>query len=365
MGMMHSSDLRFLDPHDAPARQAWDNLVRASSAGTVFHTTAWMDVVRTGIGLPPRFAYLPGSGGTIRALVPLFQAGGFWRSRRWLNIPQSVSSEPIAVSDADTTALLEAVAAAAATQRVDAVILRTARPWTPALPAGWGTHTFNPLLRHVLSLAGAKDVESLPNARYNHRQSMRTLRKKLPKQGIELRFVGPDGVREFTRVAHTILLASHGHLGMPVGFFRALLEYLPTTARLGIVGPGDGPALAFILCLWSQTLCSGLYGTGLPTREGRDAFRYATGLEIEAAINAGLNTFDFGETGPEQEGLIFYKEGWGAERVDGRYLVLAREGGDSGLRDLSQSMPWITTLMRKVPVSVSLAMAGPIHRRLQ
>ena len=80
---------------------------------------------------------------------------------------------------------------------------------------------------------------------------------------------------------------------------------------------------------------------------------------------AGIHTFDFGETGPHQQGLIFYKEGWGADRVDGSYLILARKGQASGLRVSGKNFAWAAPFIRRLPVSLSLQIAGPVPRHLQ
>jgi hypothetical protein len=109
-----------------------------------------------------------------------------------------------------------------------------------------------------------------------------------------------------------------------------------------------------------------LHVGGLPTKEGMKAARLGLAEEIAAAIRAGFETFDMGETGPQQAGLITYKEErWGGERVDGSYLVLARRGAASGLRVVGQTFTWATPLLRRLPVGVALRIAGLVHRSLQ
>jgi hypothetical protein len=191
------------------------------------------------------------------------------------------------------------------------------------------------------------------------------MKRRLYKHGVEVRQVGPGETLAFARVVHHVLLRRHGHLGLPARFFQALVEFLPGAARLAVIGPAPGPPLAFLVSLWSPTYSHMLYGSGIPTKEGLEAYRLGLGTEIESSIQAGLHAVDWGETPPEQSGLIFFKEGWGSERVDGSYLVLARRGAASGLRVVGESFAWATPWFRYLPVGLSLKIAGPIHRSLQ
>jgi hypothetical protein len=363
---MSARDLRFLDPADLAARQAWDEAVRNSPGATVFHTTAWMDVIAKGLGLAPRFAYLPGSRGSVRALVPLFRAGGWARPERWLNLPQSCAADPLAQNQAEAEQLLEQLASAAAGQRTAALVLRTSRELAPALPADWEARREEPLLHHVIDLAGASDIRTLARIQRRQREKFSSTQRRLESAGVNVRLARPDDVPHFARAVHRISLARHGHLAMPTRFFAALLAFLPKAARLATIGPPSGPASAFTVTLWGFGRADFLYGSGLPTPEAADAYRVCLGSEIDAAIRANLAQFDFHETGRDQHGLIVSKERWGAERVDGSYLVIARQGAGSGLRNVSSNLfALVQRLFRYVPVGVSLKLAGPVHRALQ
>jgi len=363
---MSASKVRFLESCDAATRQAWDESVKAFAGGTVFHTTAWMDVVEKGLGLPSRFAYLPGPNRSVRALVPLFRAGGWTRPVRWLNLPQGCAADPLAADVGDTDELLAQLAAAAVEQRATALVLRTPRVATPTLPEDWEARREAPLLRHVIDFAGATDIQTLPRIQRRQREKFRSTQRRLESASITVRLAPPEDTAQFARAVHRILLRRHGHLPMPARFFQALLEYLPESARLATIGPKDGAPLGFTVTLWSFGRANFLYGSGLPTPEAADAYRVCLGSEIDAAIRAKLRQFDFNETGTHQEGLIVSKERWGGERVDGSYVVIARKGAASGLRNVSSGgFALIQRLFRFVPVAVSLRIAGPVHRALQ
>ncbi len=363
---MTSGDLRFLDPTDSRARHAWDDVVKNSPKGSVFHTTAWMDVIRNGLGLAPRFAYLQGPHGSVRALVPLFCAGGWVRSLRWLNLPQSCSADPLAFEEGDEERLLEQLAFAAVAQDVTAVTLRTPRRFQPNLPPDWEVQRDNEMFRHVIDLRGANDIRKLRDIQWKQRQAFASSMRRLETQDMVVRMVKRPNAEVFTRVMHAVLLRKHGHLGMPVRFIEALLDFLPDTARLILAGPRDGRTSAFLICLWSRDCSSALYGSGLPTTEGADAYRVCIGTEINAAIRANLSIFDLSETSPDNEGLISFKERLGGRRVDGSYLIIARRGVQSRLRHVTgKRFAIIQNLFRYVPLEVSLKIAGPVHRMLQ
>ncbi len=363
---MSEPSLRFLDPADAAARRTWDAAVSNAPGATVFHTTAWMDVINKGLGLAPRFAYLAGDKGTVRALIPLFRAGGWVRPQRWLNLLQGCAADPLAADEADADRLVGLVASAAADQGARAVILRTSRRLQRAtVPEGWEVRREDPLVRHVLDLTQARDVATLPHIQSGQKRIFRRVGRRLEAKGVSLRVVTADEAAGFARAVHHVFLRRHGHLGLPKRFFEALFEYLPGAARLLLACPQSGPALAFSVMVTDPTCGHLLHGSGLPSSEGTDAYRFCVGQQIEAAIRVGLPELDFGESGPEQEGLIYFKETWGARRVDGSYQVIVRKGAPSGLNVQGQSFALAHRILRHVPVDLSLAISGPVHRALQ
>jgi hypothetical protein len=324
-----------------------------------------MDVVRHGLGLAPRFAYLAGENGSVRALVPLF-CGGWARQRRWLNVPQSCASDPLSPNEDEATLLLEKVAAAAAVKGVTAIVLRTPLRLCPRLPEGWVIRREEPMVRHVLDLSGAMDYGSLPRIQRKLRQKIRSAGRRLAARGTRVRLADAHEVPAFARAVHRILLCAHGHLGLPARFFEALHEFLPESTRLAMVGGETGPVLSFQVSVSDSRCCNLLYGCGLPTPEGSEGYRLGLAAEIDEAIKAGLRHVDFGETGADQEGLLYFKETWGADRVDGSYLILAERGAESGLRNInSGDFLKIQRLFHYVPVSLSLMIAGLIHEALQ
>jgi hypothetical protein len=358
-------ELRFLDPADAAARQAWDEAANAFTGGSVFHTSGWLSVIEKGLGKSGRFAYLAGTNGSVRALVPLFRSGGITRPARWLNLPQSCAADPLAADEADAARLLELVAAAAAAEGAGAVVLKTPKDIKPVVPEGWEVGREAPTLRHVLDLSNAKDVATLPRIQVGQKRIYRRVGRRLAANGTQVRVVAPEETALFTRALHHILLRRHGHLGPPKRFFDALFAFLPGSLRLLLACPQSGPPLAFSVMVMNASDTHTLWGSGFPTSEGTDAYRYCVGQQIEAAIQTGRRTLDFGESGPHQEGLIYFKETWGSQRVDGSYQVLARKGADSGLNVLGKNFALAQRILRHAPVGLSLRIAGPVHKALQ
>jgi len=123
--------LNLLDPNDSQQRDAWDAYVDKAKNGTVFHTTAWMDVIHRGLGLEPRYLYLEGAGGLIEGLVPLFRAGSIFSKPRWLNLPQSIPSHVLAQGPKDSDTLLGLIAKSAMEENTQVVCLRTTDNYSP------------------------------------------------------------------------------------------------------------------------------------------------------------------------------------------------------------------------------------------
>ena len=357
--------LRFLDPGDRTTRRTWDEITRSSPGATVFHTTAWMDVVQQGLGLKPRFAYLARASGDMCALIPLFQAEGMLRPVRWLNLPQSCAADPLAARADDKRVLLEQLTEAADRNGVAGFVLRTSHDPRPALPTGWKRNRDRSLVRHVIPLGGSKDIGALPGLQRRQRERFRSSKRTLQASGYRSQLATIDEANAFARAVHHILLRRHGHLGMPHSFFTALLRNLPGIARLASISDPHGRILAFVVTLWDLGRCDFLYGSGSPSKSGEDAYRVCLESEIEAAIAAGLEVFDMHETNPDNHGLIISKQRWGARQADGSYLILAREGADCALHVDGKGFRPARRLLRHAPVGLSMALSGAVHRALQ
>ena len=265
--------LRFLDPGDRTTRRTWDEIARSSPGATVFHTTAWMDVVQHS------------SGATCRNRRPQrrcrARAANITRPRPRLANGLEEPSRPLSGSSRHSLA-------------------RRQGHWRASGTPASATREISVEQAHI---AGQRVSIAARNDR----------------RGERLR---PRGAS---------LLRRHGHLGMPPAFFVALLRHLPGIARLASISDPHGRILAFAVTLWDLGRCDFLYGSGYPSKSGEDAYRVCLGSEIEAAIAAGLKVFEHARDEPGQS-CADYLQGKVGRPAGGRdYLILAREGADCAL----------------------------------
>ena len=78
-----------LQPNAPSQETAWDQFVRSSPNGTVFHLTAWKRVVETVFRMTPHYLFAT-DGDTIRGVLPIFEVRGLLSGHVLISVPYGV-----------------------------------------------------------------------------------------------------------------------------------------------------------------------------------------------------------------------------------------------------------------------------------
>jgi CelD/BcsL family acetyltransferase involved in cellulose biosynthesis len=293
-----------------PDTGAWDELVRASDGGTVFHTSAWAKVwtdewsgarweavvVEEGSRYAGGLAWIARAHGPLETMdsMPYATYGG--------PLVRRDHSDPVSVR----VQLLEAYARRAARKRV----LRSQLTWyegqeaeLPAVPAPEAVNT------HVLELQ--PDYERVAEG---FSPSTRRLVRQADESGL---VVGPaeseEDVRAFVQIAEETV-RRRGGKPKPASLYERIRVDLVSQglARFHLVRHENEP-VAGSLHLFHE----GVATSWLPvSKESAWPLRpnnYLIASLLETLCAAGYTAYNFGASPKDAAGLIRFKEGWGAK----------------------------------------------------
>jgi lipid II:glycine glycyltransferase (peptidoglycan interpeptide bridge formation enzyme) len=292
---------------------AWNRFVAASSAPSFLQAAPWA-VVKRPNGWRSARIVVDTAGGPVGAQVlvrhPRPLPKGFGYAARG-----PVASGPLdaAALDAFTEAARRAAGGLGiAHLRIDpeledpngsvAATLRILG-WKPA-------PDIQPRSTRVIDLARTEE-ELLADLRKKTRQSLR----RAQDEGLRVISAGPDRIADF----HRTLADTMDRLGLPfrsVGFFRDLWAAYAGAGRAMLLlaeTPVGEVASATLLVGWGPRLVA-LYGA--TTAEGRKLnAKYLVNWEaLVRAAAAGYALYDM--WGLPNEGIAYFKSGWGGRRVD-------------------------------------------------
>ncbi len=315
--------MRLVDPCTDPA---WSDL--ADRYGRLFHSPAWLRVVRDGYRLHPR-ALLGDEGGV--AWVDFDDV----RGRRSVSLPFSDFGGPIGT---DPAAVLEEMSSCRQHEH-SATVIRVLEADSPIHQTSNGTAATDEL-KPVGQLAWhwadllADDTSSdrlwsalASGARQNVRKAERS------GVAVEVRN-DVEAMDTYYRLHHGLRKTKYRLLSQPWSFFAAVHQHFgPDDLRVVLARQKCGsksPAVAGVLLLrhrdWGYYKLNASTGAAWEVR-ANDAVMWRSMLE---ARDWECRFFDFGVSDVDQPGLIRYKRKYATG--DGRVVVMRRDGDEQSWR---------------------------------
>jgi serine/alanine adding enzyme len=328
---------------DVPAGE-WDAFVDAHPDATVYHRSEWERVLRDVFGRPMvRLAAV--AGGELVGILPIVPFASALFGRFATSMP-FMNYGGIATSQAEAArALLDAAIADARASRARYLELRHTRRVFADLPVQ------SRKVSMVLSLEQTADAQFAAIDR-----KLRNQVRKAEKSGLTVR----NGGVELAGAFHQVLAENMRDLGSPVHgrrLFEAILEALPSRARIFSVWLGDVPVAASFV-LWHRDRLEVPWASSLRRYNPLCANILLYWEMLKFGVDRGFASFDFGRSTP-QEGTYLFKQQWGAKPVPLFWEYWLAEG--VGVPDRSPKNPKFSLALevwRRLPVPVT-AFLGP------
>lgn len=297
--------LHFLDLTD----ERWVAFVERQADANIFHHPAWASMLARCYNFRPFALTLIDSDGTIRAGVPIAESNRLLTGRRWISLPFSDHSAPLADDSESLQNFFHALQNLASKSDSPSIEIR----WQASPPAS--THALSPHILHTMRLES--DFGKV-TARI-HRSHLRNVRNA-QNNGVRIeRCNDRTAMQKF----YDLNLRTRHRQGVPVQpmFYFELLDELILQKGLGFIllaYRNDTCLAGAVFLHWKQTLTY-KYGAsvkeGLHLRPNHLIFWNA----IQWGCENGFSQLDFGRTDLENAGLCVFKNRWGADETPLRY----------------------------------------------
>jgi hypothetical protein len=295
--------------------EAWQLFLSSRSKATIFHHPAWSNLIANCYGYRPFIVAAYGSGGEIKAGLPMIEISQPFSSRRWVSLPFTDHCAPLHVDQDSLRDLLENINQASRERGVSSIELRWNLSSEDALLA-------NPYyVLHTIPLSPDFHVVQSRFQAMHRRNSI-----VAQKRGVRI-ICGNDidDLKDFYKL-HLQTRRRQGIPVQPFHFFELMWKHL-FELDLGFVMKAyqNTTCLAAAVFLkYNQTIT---YKYGASLKEGLDLrpndLLFST--VIQWACENGFTLFDMGRTDKDNPGLSRFKKGWGAEEIPLKYYNIPQK----------------------------------------
>jgi hypothetical protein len=331
----------------------WNVRIREFPDATFFHTAEWARVLAESYGYTPGYA-IERDEARVLSVLPLMEVESIWTGKRAVSLPFSDECPPLLVDNAESGRLLEEI------QRRG-----SRRAWRYIEWRGGASHHQDAILSdefatHHLDIGLSEDAQ-LRKLRDSTRRNI----QKSEREGVRIEHRQGIEATEVFYSLHCQTRRRHGLPPQPVRFFRKIHQF--------VLEPGHGfLSLARFNDRWIAGAVYFKFGSHAIYKFGASDPRYqhlrANNLLMWDAIcrlqKEGIRELSFGRTDLQDEGLLQFKRGWGAEESSLRYyrLNLSKKRAATKPQAKHEGTGWSRHVMRRLPIPV-LRFIGTIAYR--
>jgi FemAB-related protein (PEP-CTERM system-associated) len=330
---------------DVDAFYEWDRFVMQAEAGTVFHLTRWLDLIRVNFKQRPFYLYRKRDG-VITGVLPLVQVKSPFLGSVLVSTPYAVYGGMVGAEQEDEDALFEAVKNLSSKLNTNYVEFRNLDKKERDLPATDLYHTF---IREIPETEEAC-LKIIP------RKSRAAARQGRDKY--KLRFIESNNRLDSF---YQLFVINKRSLGSPVfsrRYFRSLMDIMDGRIFIHCVLYENQIVSAVLSFIYKDMILP--YYSGSDKRFERyntNNFQY---WQLMAwACRRGLKTFDFGRS-RKDTGAFHFKHNMGFESRELGYQYYFP--GASKLPNLNPSNPKLNLpkkILSRIPIPIA-KMVGPM-----
>jgi len=293
----------------------WNGFVERHPRTSVFHSSPWLAALYRTYGYEP-IAYTTTSDvqGLENAIV-FCRVESWLTGRRLVSLPFSDHCEPLVAMEDAAGIVARILQQEFQQNRWRYVEIRPLQPVAVNTPL---RHTAVPYAFHQLNLD--PDIDTL--FRGFHKNSTQRKIRRAEREGLIYREGSSEALLDqFYRL---FKLTRERHLVPPPPrkWFVNLMESFENALKIRVAYQSDRPVAAMLTIQHKDTLVY-KYGCSDPRYNNLGSMHLLYWRAIQDAKSAGLRCFDFGRTDADQQGLITFKNRWGASQS---ILTYARYG---------------------------------------
>jgi hypothetical protein len=296
------------------ADSRWQALVERHAQASAFHSEAWLRALHKTYGYEPVVLTDAAQGMPLENGLVFCKVESWLTGRRLVSLPFSDHCEPLTREGETTADFLGRCAGYLRPEKWDYVEFR---PRESVAPLFLGSHTRTSYCYHELNLE--PDLATLASA--FHKDSIQRKLRRAQREGLTYREGRSQELLEhFYRL---FLMTRRRHLipPQPAAWFENLAETFGEALKIRIAYQGSKPT-ASILTIQHKSTMVYKYGCSDPELTQLGGTPMLFWETIQESKRRGLRVLDLGRSDVTGEGLIRFKERWGASRSELAYLRL-------------------------------------------
>ncbi len=292
-------NIQIINPIEYPN---WDDLLLTTPAATFFHTAAWAKVLSESYHYKPLY-FTVIENGKLSALIPIMEINSFLTGKRGVSLPFTDHCQPISPDSEGARKLFEKVIDYGKKAGWKSMEFRGGQSLFKTQPF---SSTF---FTHTLNLT--KDVDGIIKSFRS--STWRNIKKAGKKEVTVIRSNSLSSVREFYRL-NCMTRKDHGIPPQPWYFFKHLFKNVisPEKGTIFLASyKNEAVAGAVFFHFGKQAIYK--YGASDRSHQHLRPNNLAMWQAIKWFAEKGFKSFSFGRTEPENQGLMQFKQGWGAK----------------------------------------------------
>jgi serine/alanine adding enzyme len=292
------SEIRLVQPAES---HEWDSYVLDHPMSTIYHLSAWQEVIRETYHHKPLYLVaICSSSKKISGVLPLFQLKSLLFGNQLISIPFFDLGGVLADGHEIENALLTEAVRLGKTLEAGSLELRHPLEVPVSFPCTTKAHK----VRMLLELPSSPEL-----LMKGFKSKLRSQIKKAIRDGLKAEIGGKELLRDF----YEVFLVNMRDLGSPVHskeLLERILSSFPGEARILIVRK-DYQALAGSMVLGFKNVLANPWASSLRRFSHLNPNMLLYWTMLEYACKKGFHLFDFGRSTPD-EGTYKFKEQWGA-----------------------------------------------------
>jgi CelD/BcsL family acetyltransferase involved in cellulose biosynthesis len=337
--------------------QRWDDFVEQHPRGGIFHTSGWMQALRTTYQYQPKWVTTSEPSAPLSAGILFCEVNSWLTGRRLVSLPFSDHCDPLVLSPAEASGLVEHLQTMMAGGKYRYIEFRPSEPasWLAGNRAAARCESFH---LHTLSL-------DLPSGDLFQRMHKDCIQRKVRRAEREsLSYVKGRTERLLDHFYQLLLLTRRRHQLPPQPFqwFRNLSNCLGDRMAVHVAYKSD-QAVAAIITLTFKDTVTYKYGCSDERFANLGGTPFLFWKIIEEAKNAGSRRLDLGRSDLDNPGLATFKERLGGERQELNYYRFSANPSAPDLRP-SWVRPFVRRAFSHIPDSVLVASGKLLYRHI-
>ncbi len=284
--------------------ERWDQLVDRHSRTSVFHSSAWLRALYLTYGYKPIVYTTSSPGQDLQNGIVLCEVKSWLTGKRLVSLPFSDHCEPLVDSPAERNALSVALQEEMGSRKWNYLELRPLSEFPMRTPY---CHTAITYAFHQLDLRPGID-EVFRNF---HKSSTQRKIRRAEREGLVCREGSTKELLNIFYDLFTLTRKRHGLAPPSKAWFANLMTCFGEALKIRVAFRNT-TAVAAILTIRHKDTLTYKYGCSDSQFHPLGCMHFLFWKALQDATAAGLRVLDFGRTNADQQGLITFKNRWGA-----------------------------------------------------